>query len=89
MWDDSYEDQEGYRRMDTESILKDELHELIDALPEGETLAAKRFLEFLLNLQEGKEYFSPADLSEIEEGFAQIRRGQYVTWEDFKQRHGL
>jgi hypothetical protein len=75
--------------MDTESIPKDELHELIDALPEGETLAAKRFLEFLLNLQEAKEYFSPKDLAKIEEGFAQIRRGQYVTWEDFKQRHGL
>ena len=75
--------------MGTEGIQKDELHQLIDALPEGETLAAKRFLEFLLNLQEGKEYFSQIDLAEIEEGFAQIRRGQYVSWQDFKQRHGL
>lgn len=75
--------------MGTESIQKDELHQLIDALPEGETLAAKRFLEFLLNLQERKEYFSQEDLAEIEEGFVQIRQGQYVTWEDFKQRHCL
>ena len=72
-----------------ENIPKEELHELIEALPEGETMAAKRFLEFLLNLQEGEEYFSPEDLAEIEAGFAQIRRGEYVAWEDFKQRHGL
>jgi len=52
-------------------------------------LVAKRFLEFLLNLQEREEDFSPEDLAEIKEGFAQIRRGEYVAWEDFKQRHGL
>ena len=51
-------------------------------------MAVKRFLEFLFNLQEGEEYFSPADLAEIEEGFAQISRGEYVIWEEFKQRHG-
>ncbi len=72
-----------------ESIPKEELHELIDALPEGETMVAKRFLEFLLNLQEREEDFSPKDLDEIEEGFAQIKRGEFVAWEDFKQRHGL
>jgi hypothetical protein len=72
-----------------ETTSKEELHELIEALPEGETLAVKRFLEFLLNLQEGEEYFSPEDLAEIEEGLAQIRRGEYVIWEEFKQRHGL
>jgi hypothetical protein len=72
-----------------ETISKEELHELIEALPDVETLAVKRFLEFLLNLQEGEEYFSQEDLAEIEEGFTQIRRGEYVAWEDFKQRHGL
>ena len=75
--------------MGTESIQKVELHQLIDALPEGGNLEAKRFLEFLLNLQEGKEYFSMGDLAEIKESFTQIRLGQYVTWEDFKQRHFL
>lgn len=68
---------------------KQELHELIEALPEGETLAVKRFLEFLLNIQEGEEYFSPEDLAEIEGGFAQIRRGEYVIWDEFKKRLGL
>jgi len=68
-----------------ESIPKEELHELIDALPEGETMAAKRFLEFLLRLREEEEYFSPEDLAEIEEGFAQIRRGEYVTLDDLEK----
>jgi len=30
-----------------------------------------------------EEYFSPEDLAEIEEGFAQIRRGEYVTLEEY------
>jgi hypothetical protein len=69
-----------------ERIPKEELHDLIEALPETETFAAKRFLEFLLNLQEGEEYFSPEDLAEIEEGFAQIRRGEYVTLDDLEKK---
>jgi hypothetical protein len=72
-----------------EVVPKSELYKLIDALPEEETPAAKRFLEFLLSLQEEEEYFSPEDLAEIEEGFAQIRRGEYEDWEDFKKRHSL
>lgn len=72
-----------------DSTVKDELHELIKALPETETLAAKRFLEFLLSLREGEEYFTSEDLAEIEEGFAQIRRGEVVNWDEFKKRHSL
>ena len=30
-----------------------------------------------------EEYFSPEDLSQNEEGFAQIRRGEYVTLEEY------
>jgi len=30
-----------------------------------------------------EEYFSPEDLAEIEEGFAQIRRGECVTMEEY------
>jgi predicted transcriptional regulator len=35
------------------------------------------------------EYFSPEDLAEIEEGFAQIRRGEYVTLEEMEKELGL
>ena len=71
------------------TVSKKQLHGLIEALPETETVAAKRFLEFLLSLREGEEYFSAQDLSEIEEGFARMQRGEYVDWEEFKQRNGL
>ena len=36
-----------------------------------------------------KEHFSPEDLAEIEEGFAQIRRGEYVTLEELEKKLGL
>lgn len=36
-----------------------------------------------------EEYFSPEDLAEIEEGFAQIRRGKYVTLEKLEKDLGL
>ncbi len=71
------------------TVSKKQLHSLIEALPERETIAAKRFLEFLLSLREGEEYFSAQDLSEIEEGFAQIQGGEYGDWGEFKERHGL
>jgi len=71
------------------TVSKKQLHGLIEALPETESIAAKRFLEFVLSFREGEEYFSGQDLAEIEEGFARIQQGEYVDWEEFKQRHGL
>jgi hypothetical protein len=35
------------------------------------------------------EHFSPEDLAEIEAGFAQIRRGEYVTLEEREKELGL
>ena len=43
------------------TIPKKELHELIEALPETDTIAAKRYLEFLISQGEA-DYFSPEDL---------------------------
>ena len=37
------------------SVPKDELHRLVDALPEKETPAAKRFLEFVLSKTETED----------------------------------
>jgi hypothetical protein len=36
-----------------------------------------------------EEYFAPEDLAEIEEGFAQIQRGEYVTLEEMDKELGL
>ena len=53
-----------------------------------ETVAAKRYSKFLISQSE-IEYFSPEDLAEIEEGFAEIASGEYIDWEDFKKKHDL
>jgi predicted transcriptional regulator len=36
-----------------------------------------------------EEYFSPEDLAEIEAGFEQIRRGEYITLEELEKDLGL
>ncbi len=53
----------------------DLLNKLIDLLYERET--------------QEPEYFSPEDLAAIEEGMAQIDRGETVSWEELKQELGL
>jgi predicted transcriptional regulator len=53
----------------------DLLNKLIDLLYERE--------------MEEPEYFSPEDLAAIEEGFAQIERGETVSWEDLKKELNL
>lgn len=35
------------------------------------------------------EYYSPADLSAINEGIDEIKRGEYVTHADLKRKLGL
>lgn len=38
---------------------------------------------------EPEEYFSPEDLAAIEEGLAQIERGETVSWEQLKKELDL
>jgi len=48
------------------SVSKDELHRLVDALPEKETSAAKSFLEFMLNKAKTEDSaWLEADLGEL------------------------
>lgn len=48
------------------SLFKEELHRLVDALPEKETLTVKRFLEFILSeaIAEDKNWLE-ADLGQL------------------------
>ncbi|MFP3867485.1 MAG: hypothetical protein ACLFUU_04870 [Desulfobacteraceae bacterium] len=48
----------------------------------------KKFID-LLYQEHLPEYFSPEDLAAIEEGKAQIDRGEYVTLEELKTELGL
>lgn len=65
-----------------------ELHRLIDMVPEADWPLAKRFLHFLV---EGgaDEPLSEADWAAVREGQAQIARGEVVTLEELKSEFGL
>jgi hypothetical protein len=39
--------------------------------------------------QVGDEYFSPEDLADIQSGLDEIKRGEYLAWEDCKSKQGL
>jgi len=84
------------------SVQKEELYRLIEALPEKEIAAAKRFLEFLVirpaeeswdefskNAPEDDEPLSEDDLRDIEEGKKAIAEGRVKSWEQVKSEYGL
>ncbi|MEW6657462.1 MAG: hypothetical protein AB1424_02255 [Thermodesulfobacteriota bacterium] len=54
--------------------------------PQGELFAkiVDTFYE-----QIGEEYFSPEDLADIQKGVEEIKRGEYLSWEECKRKHGL
>lgn len=48
-----------------------------------------KFIDLLYEKEHEPEYFSSEDLAAIEEGKAQIARGEYVTLEELKEELGL
>jgi hypothetical protein len=78
------------------SASKSRLHDLIDALPEQETIVAQRFLEFLigragdpllqafLGAPEVDEPFHQDDLLAIAEAEQAISVGEVTSWEQVK-----
>jgi predicted transcriptional regulator len=72
--------------MDT--VIDNDLLEKIAVIVQGpNSNALKQFVDYLYDQEE--EYFSPEDLAAIEAGFEQIRRGEYITLEELKRKHGL
>jgi len=67
---------------------KEQLHALIDLLPEGEIPAASRFLEFLVHDLES-EPLTEEDLQAVQQGQAEIARGEYSSLEDLKRELNL
>jgi hypothetical protein len=57
-------------------------------LPEGEILAASRFLEFLVHDLES-ERLTEEDLQAVQQGQAEIARGEYFSLEDLKRELNL
>jgi predicted transcriptional regulator len=66
---------------------KEDLHRLVDQLADSEIETARQTLE-RLNIAVDDDPITSEELAEIEEGSAQIDRGEYVTLEEFKRKHG-
>lgn len=81
------------------SMAKDKLHELVDELPEEETPAAQRFLEYLRDVKKKSSTFKNApiddepltkeELDAIHEAEKAINNGETKDLEEFKREYGL
>ncbi len=82
-------------------VVRDELHQLIDALPEREVHTARRFLQFLrdegddpvvrafLDAPEDDEPFTAEDEAAVAEAEAEIARGEGRPWKTVRLELGL
>jgi predicted transcriptional regulator len=66
---------------------KEDLHRLVDQLADSEIETARQTLE-RLNIAVDDDPVTREELAEIEEGSAQIDRGEYLSLEEFKRKHG-
>lgn len=71
--------------------IRDEIHRLVDILPEKKALVVKQLLEVLIEGHEDvdPEPLTPEELAEVKEAEARMDRGEYVDWEDAKKELGL
>ena len=63
-------------------VTKEELHSLLESLPESGREQVHSLMVVLL--QESEE-LSEDDARDFEEGEAEVRRGDWVRWEDVKR----
>ncbi len=73
---------------------KEQLHQLVDQLPEDELEAARRFLEYLCGMQVSPEHMDEEPLSadaaeDVRQAEKELRRGDYVTLEEYERKRGL
>ena len=66
----------------------EELHFLVDMLPEADWPLASRFLHFLTE-GGGDPPLSDADWAAVREGDTEIARGEFVTLEELKGEFAL
>ncbi len=82
-------------------VTKERLHELIEALPEGERATAARLLEALAGLEPGEPIYTPKtaplddepetkeELEAAAEGLADLAAGRVVTQAELEHRYGM
>lgn len=65
---------------------REELHRLIDEIPDHQTHLAKRLLEALLQEEDiDSEPLTPKDLEDIKEAEAAFALGEFVTLEELER----
>jgi hypothetical protein len=80
--------------------IKEELHRLVDELPEGEMYGAKRFLEYLRNMgdpvlramleaPEDDEPETAEERAAVAEAYEDFEAGRVVSHQEIKREFGL
>ena len=64
------------------SILREQLHQLLESLTEGYLPQVRDFLSVL---NEEPEELSTEELAEVRKGEEEIKRGEWVKWEDVRR----
>ena len=66
---------------------REDLHKLVEAIPEHRAVLAKRLLQALIEEDRDvdSEPLTPEDLKAIQEAEARMDRGEYVEWEQAKK----
>lgn len=71
-----------------EATINQDLLAKIEAIAQGPNADLfQRLVDILYNQEE--EYFSAEDLAEIERGEEEIRRGEFVSLEEYERTRGL
>ena len=71
--------------------IKDEIHHLVEQLPEGELHAARRFLAYLCAAPEefDDEPLSAEAAEALQRAEEAMKRGEYLTLEEYERERGL
>ena len=67
---------------------RDQLHQLVDLLPEDEFTVAQRFLQFLVDVPDDAP-LTGEDWREVRDGEAAIARGEFTTLEALRRELNL
>lgn len=69
--------------------VRDELHSIVDELPEEKLLELRQFVNDLKAGTESDETVDAESLAAILEGLEDIKAGRTVSWEQVKSENGL
>jgi len=69
--------------------VREELHRIVDELPEKKLADVRQFINDLKAGGEGEESLRAETLAAIQEGLEDIRAGRTVSWEQVKRENGL